>query len=213
MTERRLLRLAILVFWTLFWGLSVTDKIIPDVQHLWVGKDFFALFIKFFASLGLKDPLFATAALALVSGLEAVNFGLYLAALISFRRGDAAVTDRWFFRAILASMVLFSLFSIGDHWFGDRFELLEHTLFWFVSLASWIVFTRLKANAPTDPVALPKAQRLIAGIAGGVLVLVTTTAIFRHNTSDFPKRTAAIAAEPVGDHIYKVAFPLSLIHI
>ena len=35
MTERRLLRLAILVFWTLFWGLSVTDKIIPDVQHLW----------------------------------------------------------------------------------------------------------------------------------------------------------------------------------
>ena len=56
MTEHRLLRLAILVFWTLFWGLSVTDKIIPDVQHLWVGKDF-ALFIKFFASLGLKDPL------------------------------------------------------------------------------------------------------------------------------------------------------------
>ena len=90
MTERRLLRLAILVFWTLFWGLSVTDKIIPDVQHLWVGKDFFALFIKFFASLGLKDPLFATAALALVSGLEAVNFGLYLAALVSFRKGDAA---------------------------------------------------------------------------------------------------------------------------
>ena len=103
MTERRLLRLAILVFWTLFWGLSVTDKIIPDVQHLWVGKDFFALFIKFFASLGLKDPLFATAALAFVSGLEALNFGLYLAALISFRKGDAAVTDRWFFRAILTS--------------------------------------------------------------------------------------------------------------
>ena len=129
MTERRLLRLAILVFWTLFWGLSVTDKIIPDVQHLWVGKDFFALFIKFFASLGLKDPLFATAALAFVSGLEALNFGLYLAALISFRRGDAAVTDRWFFRAILASMVLFSLFSIADQVFGDRFQLLEHGLY------------------------------------------------------------------------------------
>ncbi|MEC8759453.1 MAG: hypothetical protein VXX70_07870, partial [Bacteroidota bacterium] len=107
----------------------------------------------------------------------------------------------------LFTLGTFTFFSIGDHWFGDRFELLEHTLFWFVSLASWVVFTRLKAQAPTDPVSLPKAQRLIAGIAGGVLVLVTAIAIFCHNTSDFPKRTAAIAAEPVGDHIYKVAFP------
>ena len=58
MKEHTWMRSAILVFWTLFWGLSVVDKIIPDVQHLWVGKDFFALFVKFFASLGLKDPLF-----------------------------------------------------------------------------------------------------------------------------------------------------------
>ena len=78
MNERQLLRSAILVFWTLFWGLSVADKVIPDVQFLWVGKDFFALFIKFFASLGLKDPLFATAALAGVSGLEAITFVLHL---------------------------------------------------------------------------------------------------------------------------------------
>ena len=121
------------------------------------------------------------------------------------RREDMART--WFFVGVLLTMATFTFFSIGDHWFGDRFELLEHTLFWFVSLASWVVFTRLKAQAPTDPVSLPKAQRLIAGIAGGVLVLVTAIAIFCHNTSDFPKRTAAIAAEPVGDHIYKVAFP------
>ena len=37
MTERALLRTAILIFWTLFWGLSVVDKVIPDVQFLWVG--------------------------------------------------------------------------------------------------------------------------------------------------------------------------------
>ena len=53
MKEHTLMRSAILLFWTLFWGLSVVDKIIPDVQHLWVGKDFFALFVKLFASLGL----------------------------------------------------------------------------------------------------------------------------------------------------------------
>ena len=69
MKSQRLIQGAILWFWTLFWGLSVADKILPDVQHLWVGKDFFALFVKFFASMGLKDPAFATAALAAVSGL------------------------------------------------------------------------------------------------------------------------------------------------
>ena len=52
MKEKTIIRLSILVFWTFFWGLSVMDKIIPDVHHLWVGKDFFALFVKFFGSLG-----------------------------------------------------------------------------------------------------------------------------------------------------------------
>ncbi len=70
----------------LFWGLSVIDKIIPDVHHLWVGKDFFALFIKFFGSLGLKDPLFATIALALISGFEVINFVFYLLSFINFAK-------------------------------------------------------------------------------------------------------------------------------
>ena len=81
MKEQSVIRLSILVFWTFFWGLSVMDKIIPDVHFLWVGKDFFALFVKFFGSLGLKDSLFATVALAGVSSLEAINFSLYLVAL------------------------------------------------------------------------------------------------------------------------------------
>ena len=62
MKSQRLIQGAILWFWT--WGLSVADEILPDVQHLWVGRNFFALFVKFFASMGLKDPAFATAALA-----------------------------------------------------------------------------------------------------------------------------------------------------
>ena len=51
MKEKTIIRLSILIFWTFFWGLSVLDKIIPDVHHLWVGKDFFALFVKFFVHL------------------------------------------------------------------------------------------------------------------------------------------------------------------
>ena len=143
----------------------------------------------------------------MAAALEAFAFVFFAGALLHELRGRTESSHRLALIGTLFTLGTFTFFSIGDHWFGDRFELLEHTLFWFVSLASWIVFTRLKAHAPTDPVALPQAQRLIAGIAGGVLVLVTATAIFRHNTTDFPKRTAAIAAEPVGDHIYKVAFP------
>ena len=53
MKEQSVIRCWILIFWTFFWGLSVFDKIIPDVHFLWVGKDFFALFVKFFGSLGV----------------------------------------------------------------------------------------------------------------------------------------------------------------
>jgi len=207
MTERRLLRLAILVFWTLFWGLSVTDKVIPDVQHLWVGKDFFALFIKFFASLGLKDPLFATAALALVSGLEAVNFGLYLVALISFRKGDAAVTDRWFFRAILASMVLFSLFSIADQVFGDRFQLLEHGLFWIILLASWVVFRHIPMEDGATLGASPSTTTRGWVVGGLVLTLATVATLWRFSDATFHQVEAPVAGQEVVDGIYKFDFP------
>lgn len=97
MKEKTIIRFSILIYWTFFWGLSVIDKIIPDVHHLWVGKDFFALFIKFFGSLGLKDPLFATIALALISGLEVINFVFYLISFINFAKGKEAHTEKWFF--------------------------------------------------------------------------------------------------------------------
>ena len=78
MKEKSIIRFAVLLFWACFWGLSVVDKIIPDVHFLWVGKDFYALFIKFFSSLGLKDPFFATIALAVISVIEVLNFVFYL---------------------------------------------------------------------------------------------------------------------------------------
>ena len=140
MKEKNILRFSILFYWTFFWGLSVLDKIIPDVHHLWVGKDFFALFVKFFGSLGLKDPIFATLALAFVSSLEGLNFVFYLMASIHFLKGNESKSQKWFFRAIFTSITLFSLFSIADQVFGDRFQLLEHGLFWLILIASWILF-------------------------------------------------------------------------
>ena len=132
MKEKTIIRLAILVFWTFFWGLSVMDKIIPDVHHLWVGKDFFALFVKFFGSLGLKNPIIPSFALAIVSALEVINFVFYLLSLFNFFKKKYDLSEKWFFRAIFSSVTLFSLFSIADQVFGDRFQLLEHGLFWLV---------------------------------------------------------------------------------
>ena len=203
----QLLRYAILLYWSIFWLFNMLDKAIGGAHFLWVGRDRFAQFQKYFASVGLDSPHVANAALAVAAALEAFAFLFFAGALLNELRGRHSSSHRGALIGTLFTMGTFTFFSIGDHWFGDRFELLEHTLFWFVSLASWVVFTRLKTDENTNPVGLPRPQRIIAALTGGVLIITTATAIFKHNQSDFHKRSAAITAEPVGDHIYKVAFP------
>ena len=204
MKEHALIRGAILVFWTLFWGLSVVDKIVPDVQHLWVGKDFFALFVKFFASLGLKDPLFATVALAGVSGLEAINFTLYAVAALAFFRGDGPRSEVWFFRGVFTSMGLFALFSIADQVFGDRFQLLEHGLFWAILLASWVVFKFFAS--PSERRLELGNTRMALGI-GLLLTLATSWSIRDFSASTFGQASAPVEGVEVVDGVWKFDFP------
>ena len=206
-STQQLLRLAILLYWAVFWLFNLIDKAIGGAHFLWVGRDRFAQFQKYFASVGLDSPHIANAALTAAAALEAFAWLFFASALIHEFRGRTDSSHRRAFVGTLFTLGTFTFFSIGDHWFGDRFELLEHTLFWFVSLASWVVFTRLQTTDLDLAVALPPPQRRLAGLTGAALVLITATAIFTHNTSDFPKRTAAISAEPIGDHLYKVAFP------
>jgi len=208
MNATRLLRLSIVGFWTLFWGLSVVDKVVPDVHPFWVGKDFFALFVKFFASLGLKDPLFPTVALAGVSGLEALSFVLYLIAAVQVVRQASDRANTWFFRAVSTSMTLFALFSIADQTFGDRFQLLEHGLFWLVLLASWGMFRMLSqqpAGAAPSLMSTPGA-RLAVG-TGVALTVVATWSIrsFSHDTMHLG--TAPVEAIEVVEDIWKFDFP------
>ena len=200
-----LVRLAILLYWTLFWLFNLIDKAIGGAHFLWVGRDRFAQFQKYFASTGLDNPDIANAALLVAAALESFAFVFFAGALLHFLKGHASVRS-WAFAGTLFTLGTFTFFSIGDHWFGDRFELLEHTLFWFISLVSWVLFTRLEDTADALPV-LPRRPWVIAGLLAGTLILVTTTAIFRHNANHFFQRTAPIAAEPVGDHLYKVTFP------
>ena len=209
-STRRLLRLAILAYWTLFWAFNVLDKAIGGAHFLWVGRDRFAQFQKYFESVGLGSPHVANAALVVAGALEIFAFLCFAGALRFEWKEQRDRARQWGFIGTLLTLGTFTFFSIGDQWFGDRFELLEHTLFWFVSLASWVAFLRLPtddaATTSTPAPTTPGQLRAAIGLAL-VLVAVTATAIFRHSASDFPKRTAALPAEPAGDHIYKVTFP------
>ena len=207
MREKNIMRLAILVFWTFFWGLSVMDKIIPDVHYLWVGKDFYALFIKFFGSLGLKNPIFATIALASISSIEAINFVFYLLAGFNFLKGDEAQTQKWFFRAIFSSMTLFALFSIGDQVFGDRFQLLEHGLFWIVLIASWVVFNYM-TNFEDKPVNVNESKGIKSAILVGMVMTIFASFLIRSFSSHtFTNSDSPVVGVEVIDDVYKFDFP------
>lgn len=207
MKEKTIIRFSVLLFWTFFWGLSVLDKIIPDVHHLWVGKDFFALFIKFFGSLGLKDPIFATVALALISGLEVINFVFYLISFINFAKGNAEQSEKWFFRAIFSSITLFGLFSIGDQVFGDRFQLLEHGLFWLILIASWVLFKFITPSENKNLFMGSNKQLRTALLIGGFITIVTSVSIIDFSNKTFKNVNSPVIGEEVVPGVYKFDFP------
>lgn len=207
MKEKTIIRFSILIFWTFFWGLSVVDKIVPDVHNLWVGKDFFALFIKFFGSLGLKEPIFATIALAIVSALEVINFVFYLLALINFSKRKTPEAEKWFFRAVFASMVLFSLFSIADQVFGDRFQLLEHGLFWLILIASWLLYKYVSSSEDNTLSFKGSKSFKLALITGFILTIVTSISIVDFSNKTFSNVDSPVIGEEVVEGVYKFNFP------
>ena len=207
MKEKTIIRFSVLLFWTFFWGLSVLDKIIPDVHHLWVGKDFFALFIKFFGSLGLKEPIFATVALALISGLEVFNFVFYLISFMNFAKGNAEQSEKWFFRAIFSSITLFGLFSIGDQVFGDRFQLLEHGLFWLILIASWALFKFITPSENKNLFMGSNKQLRTALLIGGFITIVTSVSIIDFSNKTFKNVNSPVIGEEVVPGVYKFDFP------
>ena len=184
------------------------DKIIPDVHQLWVGKDFFALFIKFFGSLGLKDPIFATVALATVSSLEALNFVFYLLSFANFLKGNDSISEKWFFRAIFSSITLFSLFSIADQVFGDRFQLLEHGLFWLILIASWVLFKHISSISEEKTISFQQKKGLMVALFTGTLItIITSFSIVEFSNSTFSNVNSAVEGHEVIEDVYKFDFP------
>jgi hypothetical protein len=110
MKEKKLIQYFILIHWTSFWGFSAIDKIVPDIYPLFVGVDFYTLFIKFYASLGLSNPIFATLALVGVAATETIAFVCYLFSLINLYNEKGEASEQWFYRGVLFSVLLFSFF-------------------------------------------------------------------------------------------------------
>ena len=174
---------------------------------LWVGRDRFAQFQKFFASAGLESPIIANAALTVAAALEVFSFIFFTGALIYFLLKKTENSKAWFFVGIVLTLITFTIFSIGDHIFGDRFELLEHTLFWFLTLFSWVAFNKLENNANSKESSIGKKQIIAASVISFLVVSATCFSIFDYNNNYFSRRTNALSAEEVGDNIYKISFP------
>ncbi len=206
------IRLGILAYWTLFWLFNVVDKIVGGAHFLWVGRDRFAQFQKYFASAGLPAPWIADLGLVVAAALEVFALVFFTGATLHFLKRRDAASHTWFLAGTVTTLATFTFFSIGDHLFGDRFELLEHTLFWFISLMSWAAFHWLNSEALT-PAPLTPTQTwgtllLAAGdhlykvsfpFLGGSTVFEETLRMFKDAHPD----------ERI-DHIYTVPNPLRL---
>ena len=203
----QLVRYSILFYWSIFWLFNIVDKIIGGSLFLWVGRDRFAQFQKFFASAGLESPAIANFALIIAAGLEVFAFVFFTGALLYFLKKKIETSRTWFFIGIVLTLITFTIFSIGDHIFGDRFELLEHTLFWFLTLFSWVAFIRLENSSETQKMVINKKQLILVSVISLMLVSTTCFSIFNYNYNFFSRRTNALAAQPVGENIYKVSFP------
>ena len=203
----QLVRYSILFYWSIFWLFNIVDKIIGGSLFLWVGRDRFAQFQKFFASAGLESPAIANFALIIAAGLEVFAFVFFAGALLYFLKKKIETSRTWFFIGIVLTLITFTIFSIGDHIFGDRFELLEHTLFWFLTLFSWVAFIRLENSSETQKMVINKKQLILVSVISLMLVSTTCFSIFNYNYNFFSRRTNALAAQPVGENIYKVSFP------
>jgi len=205
--SKDLVRYFILIYWILFWLFNVIDKIIGGAHFLFVGKDRFAQMERFFDSIGIENPIIANIALIITAGLEIFALVFFTGALIHFKKKNLDATRSWFFIGIVLTLLTFIYFSIGDQIFGDHFELLEHALFWFITLISWIVFIRIDKIQLFDNFSIEKKQVFASVIFTVIIAAITIFAIFWHNHTSFIERTQAVEAVKITENKFKIKFP------
>jgi len=204
---KHLIRYLILIYWMLFWLLNGIDKIIGGAHFLFVGKDRFATIERFFDSLGLGNPIYANIALIITTALEIFAFVFFFGALIHLIKKNIEATRSWFFIGIVLTLTTFTFFSIGDQIFGDHSELLEHGIYWLITILSWIIFIHINKIQIFNDFSISKKPFLIATSITIVIFAVTAFSVFHHNKTSFVERTQAVNAIKIDDSKYKISFP------
>lgn len=139
--EGAVLRGGILIYWSAFWVFNVIDKVLGQPIPLFAGKDRAAQLADYFNSVGITNSFVLQGTLVVITVLEVIAAYYLVRATLKFFKGDLHNAHHCFFRGTLVGLFIFAVFSIGDQVFGDRFELLEHTLYWIAILVSWAAYT------------------------------------------------------------------------
>ena len=140
--EGRLIRFAIVGFWLLFWLLNSIDKFINKPTFLWVGTDRVTQLVEYFSSIGIENVNIALASLVFISVFE-IAATLFIAySLWNLLKKNAKRARLWFFWGTLTGLGIFTFFAVGDQVFGERGELLEHTIFLIAILISWRAYNQ-----------------------------------------------------------------------
>ena len=122
--EGHVIRYGVLVFWL-------------QPVFLWAGKDRLAQLRDYFSSIGLESPGVALTFFIFILLLEILALVLLTVALLRLVHEENVKARAWFFWGTFVGRVIFSFFSIGDQIFGERAELLEHTIYWISLIVSW----------------------------------------------------------------------------
>jgi len=144
--EKTIIRFGIILFWWLFWLFNVVDKFIPREAPFWLGSNRYGEFIEDFDRIGIHHPQISLVFLIFVTVLEIITF-LFLTSALKFSVGGKTnLAHKFFFLGILAPLLIFSLFIMGDEIFGNRIELLAHSIYWILLVFSWFVYTRAEES-------------------------------------------------------------------
>lgn len=157
-SEHRMIRTVIALFWMFFWLLNVIDKFVSEPTFLWVGKDRAQQFADYFASVGVTNLGVVFVFLLVVTLLELVAFVLAAVSLTDLIRKDSESARSHFLATTLLGLLIFLFFTIGDQAFGDRFELMEHTIYFTAILVSWAAFAYLPEKKKRASRAKPKPK-------------------------------------------------------
>jgi hypothetical protein len=139
--EGKLIRFGTVIFWVLFWFFNVIDKFINEPIFLFAGKDRISQFQDYFSSIGIEDPSISFGFLIFVTLAEIIALILVALAFLSLVTNRKQKAHSFFFWGTFTGLAIFSFFTIGDQIFGDRSELLEHTIFWVALIVSWGAYT------------------------------------------------------------------------